>query len=598
MPAISLASADDFGLNGDLPPGRFSHVRKPSATALLPEAARIAVERGFDVVAILLRQTWLYHRTLTGPVPDRIHAYTDDHRVRVLQDADALMRGRFRLAGHAVDIRQGSIFDQPAPSADFAAALHGFDWLRHLEAAGGDLAREFALKLTQHWLNRNARYAVPAWLPEVTAERFINLFSHGAFFLGEMEPAWRPKLFTSLRDQAIMLARSLPESPDGLPRFKCASALALAGLCLADERTVANGLKRLAAELKRQILPDGGHVSRSPGQLLEIVRLLTMVRQALATTGRESEPALDQALDRMFLLLRFFRLGDGALAVFGGGAEDDSRIIAALLAQDQRQDQRVTHLPDSGFHRLALGRGIVLFDAGAPPQGGFSTTAHAGCLSFEMSSGAHRLVVNCGAFAGSDPNWQRALRSTPAHSTLTLNERSQATVLGEGLLARLLGARLSGGPTQVEERRLESAHGLSVEASHDAYVAEFGLVHQRRMTLSRGGFTLTGADRMIPVPSHAATATRDSRNGLPFAIRFHIHPDVRLSMAQGGSSVIIKLPNGEGWRFRCGGGDLSIEESIYFGGGSSRRAEQLVIRGAVKSQASETAWVFEQVGSA
>ena len=258
------------------------------------------------------------------------------------------MRGRFRLAGHAVDIRQGSIFDQPAPSADFAAALHGFDWLRHLEAAGGDLAREFALKLTQHWLNRNARYAVPAWLPEVTAERFINLFSHGAFFLGEMEPAWRPKLFTSLRDQAIMLARSASKSPDGLPRFKCAAALALAGLCLADERIAANGLKRLAAELKRQILPDGGHVSRSPGQLLDIVRLLTM-KFGRCTPQRGGQPALDQALDRMFLLLRFFRLGDGALAVFGGGARTIRGSSRRFWRRPSIQDQRATHLPNSAF---------------------------------------------------------------------------------------------------------------------------------------------------------------------------------------------------------------------------------------------------------
>ena len=92
-------------------------------------------------------------------------------------------------------------------------------------------------------------------------------------------------------------------------------------------------------------------------------------------------------------------------------------------------------------------------------------------------------------------------------------------------------------------------------------------MHQRRMTLARGGLLPHRRRPDDPVSSHPATATRDARNGLPFAIRFHIHPDVRLSMVQGGSSVIIKLPNGEGWRFRCGGGDLSIEESIYFGGG-------------------------------
>ena len=588
MPAISLASADDLNLTDDLPVGRYAHVRKPSPMALVPEAARIAVERGLDDVASLVRQTWLYRQTLKGPVPERIHAYTDDHRTRTLQDADALMRGRFRLAGQAVDIRQGSIFDQPAPSADFAAALHGFDWLRHLEAAGGDLAREFALKLTQHWLNRNARYATLAWLPDVTAERFLNLFCHGGFFLGDLDEAWRAKFFTSLRDQSLVLARTLQRAPDGLPRLKCAAALALAGFCLADERSAAAGLKRLSVELDRQILPDGGHISRSPGQLLDIARLLTMLKQALTLTGREIDPALDQRLDRMLLLLKFFRLGDGALSVFEGGGEEDPRIISGLLAQDQRQDQRLMHLPESGFHRLALGRAIVLFDAGAPPQGVFSTTAHAGCLSFEMSSGAHRLVVNCGAFAGRDVSWQRALRSTPAHSTLTLDERSQATILTEGLLAHLLGPRLFGGPTSVEMRRLESAHGLSLEASHDAYVAHYGLVHQRRMTLSRGGFTLTGADRIIPVNANPPSGHRDARNGVPFAIRFHIHPEVRLSLAQGGSSVILKLPNREGWRFRCGGGDLSVEESIYFGGGSARRAEQIVIRSAVKAQAAET----------
>src|SRR5262245_19998403 len=115
MPAISLASADDLNLGEDLPARRYSHVRKQSTASLIPEAAQIALLCGIDELSSLLRQTWLYRQTLKGPVPERIQAYTDDHRVRVLQDADALMRGRFRLAGHSVDIRQGSIFDQPSP---------------------------------------------------------------------------------------------------------------------------------------------------------------------------------------------------------------------------------------------------------------------------------------------------------------------------------------------------------------------------------------------------------------------------------------------------------------------------------------------------
>jgi len=61
--------------------------------------------------------------------------------------------------------------------------------------------------------------------------------------------------------------------------------------------------------------------------------------------------------------------------------------------------------------------------------------------------------------------------------------------------------------------------------------------------------------------------------------------------------VILKLPNGEGWRFRCGG-VLAIEPSIYLGSGSVRRAEQLVISGELRDEPVECAWLFEQVGPA
>src|SRR6188508_1758196 len=88
MPAISLASADDLNHADDLPVGRYAHVRKPSPMALVPEAARIAIASGLDDVMSLVRQTWFYRQTLTGTVPARIHAYTDDYRTRVLQDAD------------------------------------------------------------------------------------------------------------------------------------------------------------------------------------------------------------------------------------------------------------------------------------------------------------------------------------------------------------------------------------------------------------------------------------------------------------------------------------------------------------------------------
>jgi len=326
-----------------------------------------------------------------------------------------------------------------------------------------------------------------------------------------------------------------------------------------------------------------------------------MVRQALELVGGQAPPALEWALESTAAMLRFFRLGDGSLSVVNGGTEEDARVVAALLARDTNEQSPVDHAVHSRFHRLGMGRSVVVLDAGPPPPSVYSSGAHAAALAFEMSTGGHRLIVNCGSSISRDPRWEAALRSTPAHSTLTIDDVSQASILGDGTLSTLLGPRLVGGPTRVESRRLESAHGLSVEANHDAYVERYGLLHQRRMTLARGGHSLAGADKLVPVQAKAWTTTHNGKGeyrGLPFAIRFHIHPDVRLSLAQGGTSVLLKLPNGEGWRFRCGGGTLSVEESIYFGGGSARRAEQLVLSGNVKNESVEVAWVFEQVGTA
>ena len=206
------------------------------------------------------------------------------------------------------------------------------------------------------------------------------------------------------------------------------------------------------------------------------------------------------------------------------------------------------------------------------------------------------MIVNCGTALPDTAPWASALRSTPAHSTLTINDASSATVLDDGVLSDLLGPLLIGGPVGIETRRSENPQGFTVDANHDGYLSRFGIVHQRCMTLSPRGLKLTGFDRVIPAETEAWKRNGGVRR-LPFAIRFHVHPDVRLSLAQGGGSVILKLPNGEGWRFRCEGA-LAIEESIYLGSGSARRAEQLVISGELHDEAVERAWLFEQVGSA
>ena len=564
--------------------------RSTASLALLPEAAGVVLWKAFGGFRRWYRSTWLYRRLLKGPLADRIAFHPYDALPRRLEDADALLRGRFRFHGETVEAKDRSIFDSVAPSREWDEALHSFAWLPPLSAAGGDAARTLATNLISQWLKRNAHYSEPAWLPHVTARRLVHIFGHGRFVLSNSDMLWRSKVFVSLREQSRMLARMAGEAPEGLPCLEAAAALALSGICLADSpRRLESGLARLDAEIERQILPDGGHISRSPEALVHAYRHIVMVMDALTATGRDVPQHLRGAHDRMAPMIRFFRHGDGALALFNGGSESDARMIAGLLSRDEVRGQPFSYAPHSAYHRLAEARTLVLMDCGRPPVGAFSNCAHAGCLSFELSANAQRIVVNCGsADLAGHRKWETALRGTAAHSTVTLADTSAGIILSEGWVRNLLGPRLLGGVADVITRRVETPRGLTAEASHDGYVRAFGIRHERELTLSPQGLALTGADRLLP--------QKDRKGGaVPFAVRFHIHPDVRVSRAQSGD-VILKLPNGEGWRFRSGT-PIAVEESVYLGGDTIRRTEQLVLAGTAKDANVDIAWIFEQIGA-
>ncbi len=558
--------------------------------SILPEMLRALLLRTVRPLRIVWRRSWIYRRSLKGKMPDRIVFHPFDALPKRLEDADQLLRGRFRLAGEVVDIKEGSVFDASPPSRRWACALHSFDWLPPLSAAGGEASRRLATNLIGQWIKRYGKYGEPAWLADITAARLLHIFAHGRFVMANSDVLWRSKVLVSLREQSRFLARAVDEAPEGLPRLEAAAAHVLCGACLNDSaKRLQTGLSQFEEQIAQQIRPDGGHASRSPEALLHALRYVIMVIDALHATDRAVPASLRSAHDRMAPMLRFFRHGDGKLALFNGGSECDAKMIEAILARDEVRGQPFAHAPHSGFQRLTAARTIALMDCGAPPAGAFSVTAHAGCLSFEFSAAAQRIVVNCGTERGGPLAWDGALRATAAHSTVTLADTSMASALRQGMGRKLLGPRLFGGPSDVYTSRDERPDGQRVEARHDGYFRKFGIMHERALHLTPRGNVLSGMDRLLPDPD------RRPRNSVSYAVRFHIHPDVGLSPNQGGG-FILKVPNGEGWRFRC---DVpaSIEESVYLGSGSVRRAEQIVVTGTVKDAPVEIGWSIEQMNS-
>lgn len=82
-----------------------------------------------------------------------------------------------------------------------------------------------------------------------------------------------------------------------------------------------------------------------------------------------------------------------------------------------------------------------------------------------------------------------------------------------------------------------------------------------------------------------------------FAIRFHIHPAVRVSLAQDGATVFLRQADGIGWRMRVGGARMDLAESVYFGGGEARRTQQIVLSGRTGATPTMVKWALRREGA-
>ena len=287
-----------------------------------------------------------------------------------------------------------------------------------------------------------------------------------------------------------------------MPRLQVLIALCYASLCLANQgRHIRAATRKLSDELQRQILPDGGHISRNPGALIELLIDLLPLRQTFAARNIAPPPALLNAIDRMMPMLRFFRHGDGSFALFNGMSSAPSDLLATLLAYDDTHGVPMANMPHTGFQRLDAGAMTVIMDTGPPPPPSVSHDAHAGCLSFELSSGPSRIVINCGMPSTGRDNWRAFARSTAAHSTLTYHDTSSCQFVELSAMKRLLqGAPIVSGPTNVESYREVVANGVLLTTSHDGYLARFGVVHRRVLMVAHDGSRLDGEDTVSPAP--------------------------------------------------------------------------------------------------
>lgn len=493
-----------------------------------------------------------------------------------------ILRGQFHFGGQKLSAPQGSAqirwkSDQAGP--DWLTHMHGFEWLRDLRALGGDQARRAARLMVKDWMVHYRNWDSVAWRPDITGARLAAWIGLHDFFLASADDGYRLDVFESIQKQSRYLLRVLPGAMKGSRLITALKGQIYACLALPNSQTrLFQALALLHQEINKQILPDGGHIERNPTTHARVLQHFIDIRSALRCAGLAIPDALQQAIHLMAPMLRFYCHGDNLLAQFNGGSEGDITSLEMILQQAHANGKAAVTAPHTGYERLQMGRSTLLFDVGTPPTTGLDRQAHAAPLAFEFSTGRERVVVNCGHAGMPCPQipLSTMLRYTAAHSTATVANTNAVELRTDGYLGRQ--------PRTIHLHRDINKDHVFIAASHDGYHSNLGVLHNRQIYMGDSGEDIRGQDSFVGSAGHA------------FHIRFHLHPSIKASLTGNNTGVLLRLRSGAGWRFRCQGAIVTLEESLYLQrpGDTPKKTVQIVLSGHTQDKEHPLKWSFQR----
>lgn len=511
----------------------------------------------------------------------------------------AIRAGHFLVHGAKTPIAQVDFTGTARVTPPLEKVVHTFSWLTDLEAcAPREQGAPVAERVLTAWLQAHPKLPPrpgkgPAWSVGNTGARIANWLAHAPLILSG-DKALRVRTLAHIAATARWLDRHVGQAEDGVSEVAGWVGIVCAGLLLPDGRP-----RRLFGEaglikaLGELIGDDGGVLSRSPLAQMEAIALLVRLRNCYHATRRDAPPAIERVVELLVPPLLALTHGDGGLGSWQGGWAVSAEDVEGLVRASGVRTRALRDVRQWGYQRVVAHKSVLQFDTAPPPMPAQARFGCASTLAFELSHGPHRLIINCGGAAsggGLVPiRLEQGLRATAAHSTLTLDDANSTAVLINGMIGPGVTEVAVDRKTLAQEK---GATATRIEASHNGYVARYGLTHQRILLLRDDGSELRGEDLLLP-------ASRKAKRGkVGFAIRFHLGPDVDVSLTADGQGVGLLLPDGGYWLFRSGGEDaqVSVEDSLWVDGqGRPQATQQIVVQGLVSRGGGTFGWIIKKM---
>ena len=524
---------------------------------------------------------------LEGPYPEPGVYYPTSLNPGSPARGEAWLNGDYSLRGAIVNAPGNNPFYLRPPNEEWAMSLQSFDWLQHIIALNTPKTNMIAVQAIQDWVTYTSLSNRLAWRSEIIARRLMVWSQALPFLMPFMTTIDRAKVLSSMGTQARYLEHMVESTLPGYARIVSACGLTYSAFAITGgSGRLQTGIRILCRELKKQILQDGGHISREPKHLAQLLMDLTAIRLAMQQRHIEVPQDITASCNLISSAIDFYCFPDGQFCVFNGSTQGEKSLIDAAKKLKPKNSKGFQYATASGYQKLISGQSHIMMDVGKTPPATYSQNTHIAPLAFEFAHNTQRIFVNCGPNLVNGNEWREASRTPAAHNTLSFPSLSSNFFIKSDFSKKMLGTRLSTSNLKCVARRIEDSGGTWLEASHNLFAKLNGYSHHRRIYLMTDGYDFRGEDSLLP--------SGKTQTPSKFAIRFHLHPNINASASSDGKSVLLAYKRGPGWIFLCSGTHLEsmqVMESVYMGQhGYPVRSNQIVLTGMPESNGAFINW--------
>ena len=463
--------------------------------------------------------------------------------------------------------------------------LHSFLWLAKLDRKN---SKDITKDIIKSWIKFFFNYEPNSWNMEITAKRIIAWSSNFDITVEDSDLKYKNKIFLSLVKQSNFLSKNLKNLFYGQSKIICCAAIILSGMIFKENSSNFKfGIKELEKIIKNYFDEDGFPKSRNPEEVFIYIKYLILIREWLKEAQKPIPDFLNDIISKCGNCYSLLSCSNKQFPLFNGSTEINYKDYDIFLKNLKYKFINKKH-EVADLIKVQKKKFEFFIDCGNPPPNIFAKYYQAGCLSFELITNKQKVICNSGYGKYLSSKLSSISKSTAAQSTLYINDTSSCIFEKNQIINKIYGNSLIYKHRVIKKNYTENNNFYSIIASHNGYEKKFGCTHTRSIKISKKEDKIFGEDEI--------KKTKNYSNPLNYFIRFHVYPNNKIVKTMAGNSVLISLPNGDGWSLLSETNNFDIEKNLFLGNKNRIiNNESVSISGKIIEEITLVKWIIKKI---